>query len=113
MAGHDVQPSQIRRARLGLTREGCGGKIHHDHVAASRRLFDVLDRRDEIQHRGLDAVQARSIEGARGRVSPPGTEAVLLLLATRLASSGLLAARQDGIENWTPRRRELGALPRL
>src|SRR5438552_17936046 len=54
------------------------GKIHHDHVAASRRLFDVLDRRHEIQHRGLDAVQARSIEGARGRVPPPGTEAVLL-----------------------------------
>ena len=36
MAGHDVQPSQIRRARLGLTREGCGAKYititsrHHD-----------------------------------------------------------------------------------
>ena len=52
-----------------------------------------------LQHRGLDAVQARSAEGAGGRVPPAGHQALLLLLAARLASSRLLPARRHRHEH--------------
>ena len=87
VAGVGLQSGQVRRARVGGAREGGRRPVHHDHGAPSRRLLDVRDEGHALQHRRLDAVQARPVEGARRRMPAPGHQALLLLLAARLASS--------------------------
>ena len=57
-----------------------------------------------LQHRGLDAVPARPAEGAGRGVPAAGVEAVLLLLAARLAPSRLLAARRHRPDDRPARR---------
>ena len=37
----DVQPGEVRRARVGRARQGRRHALHHDHGAAPRRLLDV------------------------------------------------------------------------
>src|SRR5205814_5973190 len=65
------------------------------------------------QHRGADCLQEGSAEGACRRMPPAGTETVLLLLAARLAQSGLLSPRTDRSGRRPARAGELAALSRL
>src|SRR5947208_3283407 len=95
VARHHVQSGEVRGARVGVARKGGRSEVHHDHVAPPRRLLDVRDPRDAVQHRGLDAVQARPAEAVGGRVPATRPQAVLLLFTARLASSRLLAARHS------------------
>ena len=113
VARHHVQSGEVRGARVGVARKGGRSEVHHDHVAPPRRLLDVRDPRDAVQHRGLDAVQARPAEAAGGRVPATRPQAVLLLFTARLASSRLLAARPDGPAHRPPRSRRLGPLSRF
>src|SRR5437879_1161286 len=58
VARRDVQPREVRRAGVGLAREGRRGEVHHHHLAAPRRLLDVRHPGDPVQRRRLDAFQA-------------------------------------------------------
>src|ERR1051326_8933364 len=99
MARRDVQSREVRRSCLGGARQGSGHEIHHDYVAAPRRLRDVRLQSVALQHRGLDSVSPRSPEGAGGRMPAPRAQALLLLLSAGLAQSRLWAARRHGARN--------------
>ena len=55
-----VQPDQIRRRGLGAARPGRRDEIPDHHLQAPRRLRDVRQQGEPVQHRGSHAIQARS-----------------------------------------------------
>src|SRR6266516_200324 len=113
VAGLQVQSCKVRREELGHARQERGHEVHHDHLASPRRLLDVRNTGHALQHRRLDAVSARSVKRAGGRMPPAGHQALLLLLPARLAPPRLLAPGLDRSQNGTSGTRRLEPLSRF
>ena len=112
-AAGDVQSDRLQRRRMGVAREIRRDEVHHHHEQAPRRLRNVRLEGVGLQRRRAHAVQEGCPEGARRGVPPPGPQAVLLLLAARLAPPRLLSARTDRPGRGPARARRLPAVSRL
>ena len=86
-----VQSDAVRRRCLGQAGQISRREIHHDHRQAPRRLLHVRQPVDRLRHRRRHALSRRPAQGAGRRLPSREDQAILLLLAARLAPPRLLS----------------------